>query len=154
MRLVDDYTVPKPNIHEIAFACAYMGQELLNPPTVEGWHTGREWIDSGALVERVNFAADQIGDTSKPGVRRLIQRVMALGPTIKAEELVDSCLDLVGPIQVSETRRRDLLSYTEQGSTEQNGEIRCGTPEEKQAFDGLVGGLLRLIVSSREFQFA
>ena len=41
MRLVDDYTSPKPNIHEIAAACGYMGQELLNPPTVEGWHTGR-----------------------------------------------------------------------------------------------------------------
>lgn len=149
MRLVDDYTTPKPNIHEIAYACAYMGQDLLNPPTVEGWHTGREWIDSGALVERVNFAADQIGDTSKPGIQRLIQRLMSLGTTIKAEELVDSCLDLVGPIVVSETRRQDLLAYTGQA-----GEIRCGTLEEEQAFGDLVGGLLRLVVSSREFQFA
>ena len=149
MRLVDDYTTPKPNIHEIAFACAYMGQDLLNPPTVEGWHTGREWIDSGALVERVNFAADQIGDTSKPGVKRLIQRLMELETTGKADELVDSCLDLVGPLQVSEKRREDLVSYVEQG-----GEVRWGTPEEKQAFEVLVAGLLRLIVSSREFQFA
>ena len=28
---------------------AYMGQDLLNPPSVEGWHTGKEWINSGSL---------------------------------------------------------------------------------------------------------
>ena len=64
MRLVDDYTEPKPNIHEIMLASSYMGQDLLNPPTVEGWHTGKEWIDSGALVERVNFASNQVGGLS------------------------------------------------------------------------------------------
>ena len=40
-----------------------MGQELMNPPSVEGWHTGKEWIDTGILVERVNFAAEQVGDS-------------------------------------------------------------------------------------------
>ena len=74
---------------------------------------------------------------------------MELETTGKADELVDSCLDLVGPLQVSEKRREDLVSYVEQG-----GEVRWGTPEEKQAFEVLVAGLLRLIVSSREFQFA
>ncbi|GIT44037.1 MAG: hypothetical protein Ct9H300mP11_19730 [Chloroflexota bacterium] len=38
-----------------------MGMDLMNPPTVEGWHTGREWIDSGTLVERINFASDLLG---------------------------------------------------------------------------------------------
>jgi uncharacterized protein (DUF1800 family) len=36
----------------------HMGQELLNPPSVEGWHTGKEWIDGGTLVQRINFTAD------------------------------------------------------------------------------------------------
>ncbi|GIT59826.1 MAG: hypothetical protein Ct9H300mP19_17740 [Dehalococcoidia bacterium] len=39
-----------------------MGQKLLDPPSVEGWHTGREWIDSSFLIERVNFAANMLGD--------------------------------------------------------------------------------------------
>ena len=34
----------KPGLHAITMETNYMGQELLNPPTVEGWHTGREWI--------------------------------------------------------------------------------------------------------------
>jgi hypothetical protein len=36
----------------------------------------------------------------------------------------------------------------------QGGEVRCGTEAEKQAFESRVTGLLQLIVSSREFQFA
>jgi hypothetical protein len=149
MRLVDDYTSPKPNSHEIAFAATYMGQDLFNPPTVEGWHTGKEWIDSGALVERINFAAGQVGDRSKPGVQRIIERLSALGPTMTAEQLVDSCLDLIGPLEVSSARRDDLINHVQHGD-----EVRCGTEVEKQAFENRVAGLLQLIVSSREFQFA
>ena len=70
MRLVGDYAFPKPGFGDIAHECRYMGQDLLNPPSVEGWHTGKEWIDTGILVERVNFAAEQLGDVSQPGVRR------------------------------------------------------------------------------------
>ena len=44
-------------------ATALMGQELLNPPTVEGWHTGKEWIDGGTLTERINFS---VGETQRP----------------------------------------------------------------------------------------
>jgi len=149
MRLVDDYTSPKPNSHEVAFAAAYMGQDLLNPPTVEGWHTGREWIDSGALVERVNFAADRVGDISMPGVRRIVERLEALGSTMTVEQLVDSCLDLVGPVLVSDARRSELVAHVRR-----EGEVRCGTADEKQEFKNRVTGLLQLVVASREFQFA
>ena len=149
MRLVDDYTSPKPNIHEIAAACGYMGQELLNPPTVEGWHTGREWIDSGALVERINFAADQVGDASKPGVKRIVERLTALGPVITPETLVDSCLEVAGPVPAAPARRNELIEHVRNA-----GEVRCGSPEELEAFGHRVTSLLRLIVSSREFQFA
>jgi uncharacterized protein (DUF1800 family) len=149
MRMVDDYTSPKPFSHEISSAASYMGQDLLNPPTVEGWHTGKEWIDSGALVERVNFASSKVGDTSKPGVRRMIERLEALGLSVSAERLVDACLDLVGPLEVSSARREELISHVQKG-----GQVRCGTAEEKQDFKDRVAGLLQLIVASREFQFA
>jgi uncharacterized protein (DUF1800 family) len=148
MRMVGDYTSPKPFSHEIANAASYMGQDLLNPPTVEGWHTGKEWIDSGALVERVNFASSRIGDTSLPGVRRMIDRLVVLGPAIGAEQLVDACLDLVGPLEVSPTRRDELVSHVQK-----DGEVHCGTAEEKQDFERRAAGLLQLIVASREFQF-
>ena len=149
MRLVDDYTSPKPLVHEIAGACGYMGQELLNPPTVEGWHTGREWIDSGALVERVNFAANQVGDLSKPGVQRIVARLTAMGPTMTIEKLVDACLELTGFVPVSQDRRAELIAHVEMG-----GEVRCGTLQELDTFNQRVARLLQLVVSSREYQFA
>ena len=65
LRLAQDYSFPKPGIYDIAFECRYMGQDLLNPPSVEGWHTGKEWIDTGILVERVNFAASVVTDPSE-----------------------------------------------------------------------------------------
>ena len=73
-----------------------MGQDLLNPPSVEGWHTGKEWIDTGCLVERINFAAQQVGDVRKPGVRFIVDRLRAAGP-LSPEGFVDTCLDLAGP---------------------------------------------------------
>jgi hypothetical protein len=126
-----------------------MGQELLNPPPVEGWHTGREWIDSGALVERVNFAANQVGDPTRPGVARMVQRLLALGPTMTTEFLVDRCLDLMGFVPVSRERRDELIAHVATG-----GEVRCGSPQELDAFTHRMARLLQLIVSSREYQFA
>ncbi len=147
MRLVDDYTTPKPRIHEISAACNFMGQELLNPPTVEGWHTGREWIDSGALVERINFASDQVGDLSKPGVQRIVQRLSAGGLALTPEQMVDGCLDLAGPVVVSESRRQELVDAVALA-----GPASCATPEDMEAFARRVARLLQLIVSSREYQ--
>ena len=149
MRLVGEYTSPSPDVHQIVAACNYMGQELLNPPTVEGWHTGKEWIDSGALLERVNFAADQVGDPSRPGVRRIAERLAALGPSITPEQFVDGCLELAGHVPVSKARREELIAHVGRG-----GEFTCGTNEERQAFDERAAQLLRLIVAAPEFQFA
>ena len=52
----------------------HMGQEILNPPSVEGWHTGKEWIDGGTLVRRINFIADYVGDLSQPGIQELVRK--------------------------------------------------------------------------------
>ena len=52
-----------------------MGQTLLNPPTVEGWHTGKEWIDTAGLVERVNFIAEKLSDQSNPGINQMVNRI-------------------------------------------------------------------------------
>jgi uncharacterized protein (DUF1800 family) len=57
LRLMGGYEIPKPGYR-------YMGQDLLNPPSVEGWHTGQEWINSGSLMSRANFVAEQVGNTT------------------------------------------------------------------------------------------
>jgi uncharacterized protein (DUF1800 family) len=146
MRLVKDFTFPKLGLREIALECRYMGQDLLNPPSVEGWHTGKEWIDTGCLVERINFAAQQVKDVTKPGVRLIIDRLRAASP-LSPEGFADLCLDLVGPLTVSHETHDALLHYARLG-----GELRFGTPDEERTSAQRVSELLQLIVASREFQ--
>ena len=40
LRLVGGAEFPAPGLGELARQPSYMGQDLLNPPSVEGWHTG------------------------------------------------------------------------------------------------------------------
>ncbi len=68
LRLTGEFDRPRREILNRAFQMTWMGQQLNNPPSVEGWHQGTAWIDTGTLVERINFASEQFGDVSKPGV--------------------------------------------------------------------------------------
>ena len=80
INLVGDFKgIPKPGLEELGVEPANMGQDLLNPPSVEGWHTGGEWIDSGSLVRRINFVADRVGNLSLPGVQDIVSRVRSQG---------------------------------------------------------------------------
>lgn len=146
MRLVDDYALPKPGFNEISLECRYMGQDLLNPPSVEGWYMGKEWIDTGILVERVNFGAKQLGDIRKPGIQRLIERLREQ-PVYSPEALLERCLDLLGPLRVRPKTRAALLNFVRQ-----SGELRF-TPGDTAA-EQRVGELLSLIAATREFQMA
>ena len=82
MRMAQDHTEPKPGLFFVAMEPKYMGMDLLNPPTVEGWHMGREWINSGSLIDRINFASKILGDTSLPGVQSMVGRLMDQGENL------------------------------------------------------------------------
>jgi uncharacterized protein (DUF1800 family) len=143
VRLVEDYTYPKWGIRELALESRYMGQDLLNPPSVEGWHVGKEWIDTGILVERINFGASQVSDIDKPGVRKIIDRLRAKGE-LSPEAFVDETLDLVGPLDVKDSTRAALIDFAQKG-----GPLRLAAGREQEQ---RVGELLALIVATREFQ--
>ena len=145
MRLVGEFAIPKPGLIALASEMGYMGQDLMNPPTVEGWHTGKEWIDSGTLVERINFMADQIGDTNLPGVRAMVDRLASEGETISPQRLVDRCLEMLGGYQLGEQTRDKMLAHAEK-----QGELRTGTEE----FTRTVGQILQLIVATPEYLYA
>ena len=148
MRLVKDHTEVKPGLLPITMEPGYMGQTLLNPPTVEGWHTGREWIDSGTLVERVNFVADQVGNLELPGVKLIVDRMSAGTSSMSPEEFVDGCLDLVGPVEVGNQTRGSLIDHIKKG-----GELRRASEEERNKFAGRVAQMLQLIVATAEYQY-
>ena len=145
MRLVGDYTTPKLGLNALTLTIRYMGQDLLNPPTVEGWHTGKEWIDSGTLVERINFTADQVGNTALPGVKNIIERFNSEGSTISHERFIDGCLEMLGAYELTPETSSQLMDMAQS-----EGEVTTGTPE----FETRVGQMLQSIVATTEYLFA
>jgi hypothetical protein len=127
---------------------SYMAQDLLNPPSVEGWHTGQEWINSGSLMARINFVAEQVGNSSLPGVRSIITRLKAMG-VLSPDQLVDGCLNLLGPIEVNSDTRREL---TEQAN--EWGELKWDSDANSRIAAQRAAEMLQLIVATREYQFA
>ena len=115
---------------------------------MESWHTGSEWIDGGALVRRVNFAAKLLGDTTLPGVKAIVGGLRKRG-TLSPEQFVDGCLDLVGPLEINEFTREELVAQAREG-----GDLRWNTEEEANESERRVGIILALIAASRDYQFA
>ena len=140
LRRTGEFQVPESGnsgIYTVMEECGFMGQKLLDPPSVEGWHTGEEWITSGALVDRVNFAAQHMSDASNPGVRDMVSRVS--GADSDPEELVNACLDVLGPMEVGDETRALLDEVA-------SARMEDGVSQE------LILDLFKLIVSSREYQ--
>ncbi len=146
LKITGDMLEPEPRWIEASDEPIYMGQEVLNPPTVEGWHTGREWVNSGALISRVNFVADRVSNVDLPGVRDIIRRVSDNGSAISAAELVDRCLDLIGPLEVTEETRKELIEEAE-------GTVAAGSGGSNGDLPQRVADVLALIAGTREYQF-
>ncbi len=132
----------KPGLFELSQFPKYMGMDLMNPPTVEGWHTGHEWIDSGTLVERINFAADFLGKTDLPGVQDMIDRVKAQGD-MTAEQFVDTCADMVGCLNISDETRSQLVAHAQKGGA---------ISGQQSDFAGRTGEMFQMIAATAEYQ--
>ncbi|SVB80103.1 uncharacterized protein METZ01_LOCUS232957 [marine metagenome] len=145
LRLAGDWTTPKPGFETIFEEMKHMGQEILNPPSVEGWHTGRDWIDGGTLVRRINFVADYVGDAGYPGIQDIVQRLAAEGTTTTPEELVEGCLRLLGHYELTDENHQMLVNRARNG-----GVSATDSPE----FPKQVGEILQMIVATKEYLYA
>jgi uncharacterized protein (DUF1800 family) len=149
IKLAGTHRDVEPGLTGFDAATRVMGQTLMDPPTVEGWHTGKEWIDGGTLTERINFAVSQLSDMKKPGPSSIVRHLEELDRPLEAAEVVDTILDLVGPLEVQPETRAALVDFASQV-----GEINFGSDEARTLSEERVGRLLRLTVASREYQFA
>ena len=149
LKLVGEFQGPTPGLFEIVHAPGYAGQEILDPPSVEGWHTGQEWINSGALVQRINFVADRVGNIELPGVKDLVGRVAeSNGTTMAPGEMVNRCLDLMGPMEVEDVTRQQLVKQAEL-----QGPLSWATDEDHARSARRVGDMLAVIAATKEYQF-
>jgi uncharacterized protein (DUF1800 family) len=148
VRMAGSYPTPEMGVGGINGAVGLMGQGLFSPPSVEGWHEGREWIETGSLVERVNFIAKEFRDVSKSGVRRIIQRLADHnGGRLTPEELVDWCVDLAGPVAVSDETRSALIDHVAA-----RGDVDLRGHEQGDESENRVGEVLGLIAAAPEYQ--
>ena len=60
-----------------------MGQILFRPPSVKGWTSGRGWLSSGAIVERLR-AAERIAMRAEPKIADVIVEVAFQGDVPEA----------------------------------------------------------------------
>ena len=144
LKMVGTNQFPDPKISDIGPEPTYMGQALLNPPSVEGWQTGHEWINSGSLLARINFVADRVANTSLPGVQSIVQYIKAEGATTPAQ-LLEACQDHLGFVELSDETREQLLeNIRASGDLDWNDEENSATR---------IGETMALIGATTEYQF-
>ena len=134
---------PDPRWGEIFLTPINMGQDILNPPTVEGWHTGKEWINSGAFINRVNFVADRLKNTELPGVKTIIENVKQSSTHDSPESIVNSCLEELGNLKLETDTYNELIDDIDSvdGS---NGNV---------SIDQQIANTLSMIAGTKEYQF-
>ena len=145
LRLTGEFNRPRREIIDRYFQASYMGQFLNNPPSVEGWHQGTDWLDTGTLVERVNFASQQIGDSTKPGIQAMIERIASTPNNVASpENLIRVCLEEMGVISVEEDTMKVLIDFASQGHDQPVNTSNDG-PQK-------ISAALQMVASTKEFQ--
>ena len=139
-RLTDRITIPDMDTSELGYQVAFMGQSLMNPPSVEGWHEGEEWIDSGALVERINFVSSELSHHDSPGIIRMIDEVVSSNKNSSPEKYLSSCLQAMGFIEISDRTKSILLDHIKKSNKKLS--------EESLAYE-----IFTLIGSTPDYQY-
>jgi len=115
-----------------------MGQSLFDPPDVAGWDLGKSWFSTGAMLARMNFAA-QIAGNQKFNLASAAQ-----GSTNSATALLGFVQESMRTPALEPTVKSELTSYL--GAT---GPWTGST----QQVQNKVAGLVHLLASSPEYQF-
>jgi len=149
LRVSGVITRPTLLMNDAVDVMEYMGQTLLNPPSVEGWHEGTEWINSGSIVERVNFSFDVWSNNNAPEVLAITDR-LAIHGTSDPETVVEQCLDLMGPLALTEEGSKEaIIQHVEKGGPVNYGDVGS---ESRDVASKRVAEILALISASKEYQ--
>lgn len=116
---------------------ANMGQQLFEPPDVNGWDLGAGWFSSGAMVARMNFAATLAQN------QRFNLRDRLRGRAPSPEALLSLMSDWLTPAQFDTGGRGALLDYARAGLTWTGADDQLVTK---------ASGLAHLIVGSGNYQ--
>ena len=114
-----------------------MGQQLFEPPDVAGWDLGQSWFTSGAMLGRMNFAA-QLATNQKFELRNA-----ARGSVKSPEGLVSWALDRMTSQAFPADSYDALVDYARAGGAWTGSDAQLATK---------ASGVAHLIVGSGEYQ--
>ena len=114
-----------------------MGQQLFEPPDVAGWDLGPGWFSSGAMLARLNFAA-QLATNQKFNLR---DSSRGFAPT--PEALVSHILDQLSASDFAPDCYRARVDYVRAGGAWTGSDAQIATK---------ASGLVHLIVGSGNYQ--
>ena len=114
-----------------------MGQQLFEPPDVNGWETGPAWFSTGAMLARMNFVS-QLATNQRVALRDA-SRESGGSP----ETLLDFVFDRLSMAPPTAEQRTTLLQYL------QSGGPWTGSDTQLLAKSA---GLTHLLVGSAEYQ--
>jgi len=115
-----------------------MGQQLFEPPDVNGWEPGPGWFSTGAMLARMNFAAALTRNQSTA----LASAARGQGST--PEALLSFFLDRLTPANYDTDAYNDLLGYLRAGVTWTGSDAQLASKAPN---------LVHLITGSSEYQF-
>jgi uncharacterized protein (DUF1800 family) len=129
---------------------ARMGQALFLPPTVKGWDGGLAWINTSTLYERANFANLLVTQRSRRPDGRF-EPSKWVGKEADGPGTVAVFLDALLDGRASPETRSAIETYLEGKDDKGNPVPFRPTP---RALDEKVRGVVRLVLSSPEYQLA
>jgi uncharacterized protein (DUF1800 family) len=104
----------KPSASTLADDMEMLEQELMNPPTVQGWDDYRSWISTVTYPRRKAIAERYLtgqmpGGSSAPALNTIAWAKL-IDDNDDAEKLLDNILTLLLPVAVSQSRRTEYLN--------------------------------------------
>ena len=117
---------------------ANMGQNLFEPPDVNGWDVGRGWFSTGAMLARMNFASTLAAN------QRFNLARDAGAFRGSADKVMEYFMTRFTPAPFDSQPHGELMSYLNAGGS--------WTGSDAQV-NARAAGLTRLIIGSAEYQF-
>ena len=144
-------TVP---IRPLPGAMSRMGQSLFNPPTVAGWDEGLHWISTATIFERANFAgtlATQRASPSPSSNNGTFDPATWVAKDAEGAAVVALFADALLDGRMPDAMRGALEDYLKGVDKDKKPVAFKATP---QSLDEKARGVVRLILSSPEYQLA
>ncbi|MGD9905187.1 MAG: DUF1800 domain-containing protein [Vicinamibacterales bacterium] len=115
-----------------------MGQQLYEPPDVNGWALGPEWFSTASMLSRMNFAATLMGN------QRINLQAASAPHRASPEALLEFTLRRYTHAPYGSDTTAALLDYLRQGGAWTGSDAQLAAK---------ASGLGRLVVGSAEYQF-